>query len=97
MAQSKKTLSLHVTYGTAQTDTVILTPGTGDYLFIWNVIVEAPADGAYEIKFPTSGLVIEGIGGTKGSYGVNKSGNDDESLELTCAANTTVRILFDEI
>ena len=97
MAQSKKTLSLHVTFGTAQTDTVVLTPGSGDYLFIWNVIVEAPDVGTYELKFPTSGLVVEGIGGTTGSYGVNKSGNDDEDLEFTCPANTTLRILFDEI
>jgi hypothetical protein len=95
MAQSKKTASLHVTFDTAQVDTDILTPSGNDYLFIWNVIVES--EGEYDLKFPTSGSVIKGVGGIMGATGINKQGLDDEPLQLTCAANTTVRILFDEV
>lgn len=95
MAVSKKTLSLHLTYGSPQIDTVILTPGNGDYLYIWNIVIES--DGDYELKFSTSGSVIKGTGGIMGATGVNKQGVVDESLLLTCAANTTIRILFDEV
>jgi hypothetical protein len=95
MGTSKKTTSFHETYGSAQTDTDIITPNGGDALFIWSVVVDSP--GVYSLHFPTSGLVIEGKGGLMGAVPINKLGAASESLQLTCPAGTTVRILYDEV
>jgi hypothetical protein len=95
MGLVKKTTSLHETFTTAQVDTSIITPSNNDYVFIWSIIVEA--EGAYTISFPTSGLIIEGIGGVTGAVGINKQGEDNEDVKITCDANTTIRIMFDEV
>jgi len=62
---------------------------------MWNVIVTSSGD--YKIEFSDSGVVIEGSGGTTGSYLVNKKGNANELLKVTCAADTIIDALVDEI
>lgn len=95
MGLAKKTTSLHQTFTTSQTNVDIISPPGGDYLFIWSAIIEAT--GAYELKFPVSGSIIKGSGGALGIMGVNKQGLPSETVQITCDANTTIRVMFDEI
>jgi hypothetical protein len=95
MATSKKVLGFYETFSDAQTETTIITPSSGDYLFVWMLCVES--DGYYKMYFPTAGTLIEGNGGITGMANICKYGADDEVVKLTCDANTTVRVLYHEV
>lgn len=87
--------SVHQEYGTSQSNTTLFTPASGKVCYVWNLIVTATGD--YKIEFPDSGVVMEGSGGTTGSYLLNKQGNANELLKVTCAADTIIDALVDEI
>lgn len=84
------------TYETAQSDLAIVTPSSGKKLYLWQLILSA--DNGAELDFLTSEVLVAKI--DKGSIGfsnLDKTGAIDEVLSLTCGANTTVKILYDEI
>lgn len=95
MGLSKKTHSVHAEFATAQVDTVLVDVNSGDYVYVWSLVIEA--DSYYEVKFSGGTKVITGVGGITGAVALNKQGPVGEDLIITCDANTTVRILFDEV
>jgi len=85
-------------YETSQTDAVLLSVSSSKSLFVWNCWLENTEDGLTFIKYETSEdtvLEFDGIGG--GIHQVNLFGAIDENIIITCPANTTVVVLFDEI
>jgi hypothetical protein len=90
-------MNLIATYETAQTDLAIITPSSGKKVYLWQVVLTAE-DGV-ELNFLTSVLQVAKIekNGSVGIMNPDKNGAIDEVLSLTCGANATVKILYDEI
>lgn len=90
-------MNLIATYETAQTDLSIITPSSGKKIYLWQVVLTAE-DGV-ELNFLTSVLQVAKIekNGSIGIMNPDKNGAIDEVLSLTCGANATVKILYDEI
>jgi hypothetical protein len=83
-------------YTNSQTDLAIITPASGKKIYVWEAVIESESSG--EVEFLTSVIkVVSTDSSSRNKVGVHKEGAVDEVLSLTCGANTTVRILYEEI
>ncbi|MBN1467749.1 MAG: hypothetical protein JW924_03405 [Fusobacteriaceae bacterium] len=80
------------TYTQAQNKTIIITPTEGKKLYIWKSIING--DNSGKLEFIPSALIVKQGGGSNPN---NSEGAIDEGLSLTCEAQTTIIILYDEI
>lgn len=96
---AKGTVTFKETYGTAQTDTVVLSPASPKQIVVWGAKLETTEDGTAEIKFATSGDIIlsRSLTGSTKATNMFLEGATDEDIIVTCPANTTVTVFFDEL
>lgn len=84
-------------YAESQSDLTILTPSEGKKLYIWHITLES--DNTSSLSFVSSGNIIVNLlgSGAIGANNLNKIGNTDEAIKITCGTNTTINILYDEV
>jgi len=90
-------MTFRQTYTQAQEDTVIITPSSGKKIFIWSIIIETENNAI--LDFLTSEILVyeKPNAGKIINHNVCKEGAINEVLSLTCGANTTIKILYDEV
>lgn len=84
-------------YSQSQSDLTIITPSSGQKLYIWQVVIES--EGTVTVEFLTSNKIVAELlaAGKMGVSNMDKLGEAGEVLSLTCAANTTITVLYDEV
>lgn len=92
----KGTITIREEYTTAQTDTVLDTPSSSKRFVIWGAILKSP-EGIAEVKFTNSGDIIISGAGDIGSSNIGGEGEVGESISITCPANTTIALMYDEL
>ena len=84
-------------YTEVQINTEMISPSSGKSLFIWQIIMEASGEAL--VEFAPSGIDVAQLNGA-GSIGISNpdcEGQIGESLTISCPANTTVKVLYDEV
>jgi hypothetical protein len=83
-----------------KTDFTIITPSSGKAIYFWQIVLDASGnDTGATLNFLTSAIQVAKVDG-KGSVGImnpDKQGAIDEVLSITCGADTSVKILYDEV
>lgn len=85
------------TYNSAQENATIITPSSGKAIYVWQTSIHTT--GMSSAKFLISDKEIESLG-YKSGWGpqlVDVQGAVDEVLSITCPANTTVKIFYEEV
>ncbi len=82
-------------YATSQTNLSIIIPSSGKRIYVWNIIIHTET--SVSLEFLISNLILSNQDGTRIPNEEVREGAIDESLSLTCGANTTTIILYDEI
>ena len=90
-------MTFNQTYTEEQIQTQMIVPASGMSIYVWQIILES--EGEAIVEFRPSGIKVAELenGGKLGASNSNITEAPDEPLTITCVANTTVRVLYDEI
>ena len=99
---AKGAVTVKEVFTDAQVDTIIATPKNDQAFVVWNCIIRS--SNTENVTPPTvvkfaGGQVIKEITGRGGTGASNffKEGDLNESITITCPANTTVIMFLDEV
>lgn len=85
------------TYAESQNEVAIVTPSSNKKIYIWQVIIETATNASCAFLTSAKEILILANAGSTGAMNVDKVGATDEAISLTCGANTTIKILYDEV
>lgn len=85
------------TFNTVQNGTTLIVPTNGKSLYVWNILIETSSNATVIFDYSSVKLAELLSAGSLGINNLDKQGQTDEEISITCGAGTTVKILYDEV